>query len=103
MSTVLVLLAHGFEEIDALTPCDLVFLPCGAGVKSLRTDAGVMESVRHQHAAGRGLAAICAAPTVLHDAGLLTGRGYTAHFSVANELTAILAHERIVSDGKITT
>jgi 4-methyl-5(b-hydroxyethyl)-thiazole monophosphate biosynthesis len=72
-------------------------------VKHLRADPRVRELVLRQHAAGRWLAAICAAPTVLHDCGLLAGRRYTAHFSVANELTAILADERIVTDGKITT
>jgi 4-methyl-5(b-hydroxyethyl)-thiazole monophosphate biosynthesis len=82
---------------------DLVFLPGGAGVKHLRADPRVLDLVRAQHAAGRWLAAICAAPTVLHDAGLLAGRRYTAHFSVANELPAILAQERVVTDGKITT
>ena len=82
---------------------DLIFLPGGAGVKHLRADPRVLELVRKQHAADRWLAAICAAPTVLQDCGLLTGRRYTAHFSVAGELPAILADERIVTDGKITT
>ncbi len=146
MPTVLVLLADGFEEIEALAPVDLLrragvdvtvaslsegvhatgrsgitvhgdttlaevrtqdfdllFLPGGAGVKHLRADPRVRELVLRQHAAGRWLAAICAAPTVLHDCGLLAGRRYTAHFSVASELPAILAQERIVTDGKITT
>ena len=146
MATVLVLLADGFEEIEALAPVDLlrragidvmvaslnenrhatgrsgitahadaalsavqaqdfdlVFLPGGAGVKNLRADGRVREIILRQHAAGRWLAAICAAPTVLNDAGLLSGRRYTAHFSVATELPAILADERIVTDGKITT
>ena len=82
---------------------DLVFLPGGAGVKPLRGDSRVREIVLQHHAAGRWLAAICAAPTVLNDCGLLAGKRYTAHFSVANELPAILAAERIVTDGKITT
>lgn len=82
---------------------DLLFLPGGAGVKHLRADPRVGEIVLRQHAAGRWLAAICAAPAVLHDRGLLVGRRYTAHFSVANELPAILAHEKVVTDGKITT
>jgi len=58
--------------------------------------------LRH-HAAGRWLAAICAAPAVLHDLGLLKGRRYTAHFSVAGELTEILANERVVIDGRLLT
>lgn len=82
---------------------DLLFLPGGAGVKNLRADPRVRELVMAQHAAGRWLAAICAAPTVLNDCGLLAGKRYTAHFSVANELPAILAAERVVTDGKITT
>lgn len=82
---------------------DLLFLPGGAGVKNLRLDPRVRETVLRHHAAERWLAAICAAPTVLHDCGLLAGRRYTAHFSVANELPNILANERVVTDGKITT
>jgi 4-methyl-5(b-hydroxyethyl)-thiazole monophosphate biosynthesis len=40
---------------------------------------------------------------VLNDAGLLQGRRYTAHFSVADELPAILAAERTVADGNLLT
>jgi 4-methyl-5(b-hydroxyethyl)-thiazole monophosphate biosynthesis len=96
---------HGDATLAAVADraFDLVFLPGGAGVKHLRSDPRVLKIVRGQHAAGRWLAAICAAPTVLHDAGLLAGRRYTAHFSVANELPAILASERVVTDGRITT
>ncbi|MDP2138491.1 MAG: DJ-1/PfpI family protein [Candidatus Didemnitutus sp.] len=82
---------------------DLVFLPGGVGVKHLRADARVGALVKRHAAADRWLAAICAAPTVLNDCGLLSNRRYTAHFSVASELPAILASERIVTDGRITT
>ena len=82
---------------------DCVFLPGGPGVKHLRADPRVRAIVLRQQAAGRWLAAICAAPTVLHDAGLLSGRRYTAHFSVANELPAILAGEKTVADGNLLT
>ena len=82
---------------------DCVFLPGGPGVKNLRADPRVRELVLQQHQAGRWIAAICAAPTLLHDAGLLAGRRYTAHFSVASELPHVLAHERVVLDGRLLT
>lgn len=146
MPTVLVLLPEGFEEIETVTPIDLLrragaevttaalaegihvtgrsgitlhadttlsavsgnpydllLLPGGPGVKLLRADPRVAALVRAHAAAHSWLAAICAAPAVLHDSGLLTGRRYTAHFSVASELTATLAHERVVVDGKLIT
>jgi 4-methyl-5(b-hydroxyethyl)-thiazole monophosphate biosynthesis len=146
MSTVLAILADGFEEIETVTPIDLlrragvgvtvaalgdgihatgrngmtmhadttltavlrqsfdcVFLPGGPGVKLLRADPRVRELVLRQHQAGGWLAAICAAPTVLHDAGLLVGRRYTAHFAVASELPDILSGVRCVADGTILT
>jgi 4-methyl-5(b-hydroxyethyl)-thiazole monophosphate biosynthesis len=146
MATVLAILADGFEEIETVTPVDLLrragvnvtlaalgegihvtgrcgltmhadttleavrnqsydclFLPGGPGVKLLRADPRVRELVLRQHRAGGWLAAICAAPTVLHDAGLLSGRRYTAHFSVAAELPHILATERCVTDGRMVT
>jgi 4-methyl-5(b-hydroxyethyl)-thiazole monophosphate biosynthesis len=58
--------------------------------------------LRH-HAADRWLAAICAAPVLLQDAGLLVGRRYTAHFSVAGELPLVLAEEKTVVDGHVLT
>jgi 4-methyl-5(b-hydroxyethyl)-thiazole monophosphate biosynthesis len=82
---------------------DLLFLPGGPGVKHLRDDPRVRSIVLAHHAADRWLAAICAAPTVLHDAGLLFGRRYTAHFSIAHELSANLGDERVVADGRILT
>lgn len=82
---------------------DCVLLPGGPGTKHLRADPRVRAIVLRHHAAGRWLAAICAAPTVLHDAGLLAGKRYTAHFSVASELPGLLAAERVVVDGRIVT
>ncbi len=82
---------------------DCVFLPGGPGTKLLRADPRVRALVQRHHAAGRWLAAICAAPTVLLDAGVLGGRRHTAHFSVAAELPHRLAEERVVIDGNIIT
>ena len=82
---------------------DCLFLPGGPGVKHLRADPRVAALVRRHHAAGRRIAAICAAPAVLFDLGLLAGRRYTAHYSVAAELKNILENERVVTDGNLTT
>ena len=82
---------------------DLLFLPGGPGVKNLRADPRVAELAKAQVAAGRPVAAICAAPTVLLDAGLLDGRRYTAFPGCANELPHILASQNVVEDGLILT
>lgn len=82
---------------------DLVFLPGGPGVKHLRADSRIVPLVQAQVAAGRPVAAICAAPLVLHDAGLLAGRRYTAYPSTANELPHILHDQRVVEDGPVIT
>ncbi len=82
---------------------DLLFLPGGPGVKNLRADPRLVPLLRRQVEAGGRVAAICAAPLVLHDAGLLAGRRYTAFPSTADELPAILPDERVVEDGPIIT
>jgi 4-methyl-5(b-hydroxyethyl)-thiazole monophosphate biosynthesis len=97
--------AHADTTLTAVAgrDFDCVLLPGGPGVKHLRADPRVRELIQRQAAAGRWLAAICAAPAVLHDAGLLAGRRHTAHFSVANELPHLAAHERVVVDGRLVT
>ncbi|MGH8019748.1 MAG: DJ-1 family glyoxalase III [Opitutaceae bacterium] len=145
-SDVLVVLAPGVEEMEAVTPIDLlrragfevttasidaektvvgrngiplvadttlaeveaadfdlVVLPGGPGVKHLRASMDVLELARRQAASGRLLGAICAAPTALHDAGVLHGRRYTAHFSVESELPDVIKTEDVVRDGNIVT
>ena len=82
---------------------DCIFLPGGPGVRHLRADPRIRELLLRHAAAKSWIAAICAAPTVLHDAGLLRGKRYTAHPSVAQELPAILSNERVVIDGHLIT
>lgn len=143
---VLCLLAPGFEEIEAVTPIDLLrragaevvvasvngeqlvagrcqvtvradapladvisqdfdllLIPGGPGVKVLRADGRPAQLARAFADAGKVVAAICAAPTVLGDAGLLAGKKFTAHFSVHAELPQALAGERVVEDGLLIT
>lgn len=100
------IVAHGDIALASLAPdalFDLLFLPGGAGVKHLRADPRVRDMVLRHAATDRWLAAICAAPTVLNDCGLLAKRRFTAHFSVQAELPGLLPGERVVSDGRITT
>jgi protein deglycase len=82
---------------------DCLLLPGGPGVARLRADATVRALVTRHAAAGRLLAAICAAPLVLHDAGLLQGRRFTAHPSAAAELPPHDAGQRVVQDGQLLT
>lgn len=82
---------------------DLIVIPGGPGVGTLRKDARVIQLVKDQAASGKTVAAICAAPTLLNDAGLLENRSYTAHYTVADELPEIITSKAVVVDGNIIT
>jgi 4-methyl-5(b-hydroxyethyl)-thiazole monophosphate biosynthesis len=141
---VLCLLADGFEEIETVTPVDLLrragvevviaalrgtgatgrsgicltadaaledvsdsdfdllMIPGGPGVGELRRDGRAAGLAGAFHKAGKPVAAICAAPLVLMDAGLLDGRRFTAHQSVRDVLTEAL-DKRVVIDGNLIT
>jgi 4-methyl-5(b-hydroxyethyl)-thiazole monophosphate biosynthesis len=88
---------------EASEPYDAVVIPGGPGIRAVRAESKVIECIQRQAQSGRLVAAICAAPTVLLDAGLLEGRRYTAHFGVANELPEILEDAPVVIDGNIVT
>lgn len=144
MKRVLCLLEDGFEEIEAISPVDLLrragvevvmagvsglevtgkcgvrlladlilpealegdfdvlFLPGGPAVTELRKNEGVIGLIREFHGEGKLIAAICAAPLLLKDAGLIDGKRITAHFSTADELPGNTG-ERLVSDGGFLT
>jgi 4-methyl-5(b-hydroxyethyl)-thiazole monophosphate biosynthesis len=145
---ILVPLADGFEEIEAVTIIDvlrraeldvtvaglktgsvtgshgipitpdaalaaldlgaftMVVLPGGmAGTRNLMADERVLALVRRLNAAGKRTAAICAAPLVLHAAGVIRGVAVTAHPSVRNELSGavVRSEPRVVSSGSVIT
>jgi protein deglycase len=62
----------------------------------------VIELIKSYAAAGKPIAAICAAPLLLHDAGVLEGRAFTGHFSITEELPEN-SEERVVRDGELLT
>jgi protein deglycase len=144
--TALVLLHNEFEEIEAVTPIDLlhrasvnvsivsreaglevtgrsgiviradvlldqviekeydcVVLPGGPGYIRLRNDQRVINLVQKQVERGKLVAAICAAPIVLKDAGVLDNKSYTVHFSVEQELPGAIPRQAVVEDGNIIT
>jgi 4-methyl-5(b-hydroxyethyl)-thiazole monophosphate biosynthesis len=146
MKSALVILTDNFEEIEAVTPIDLLrraevavtvasrtgslavtgrsgiavtadcllqaaegrlydllVLPGGPGHKALRADPRVIAVTKAHAEAGKLVGAICAAPVILKDAGLLAERRHTAHHSVAGELPNLIAGEDVVVDGHLVT
>lgn len=149
MKSVLVPLAEGFEEIEAVTVVDLlrragvevvtaalgtnpvkgsrgvpvvadvllddvsgrtfeaIVLPGGMpGAAHLREDGRVRRLLQRQAGEGRLVAAICAAPTVLAEAGLLEGRRATSFpgFLDADTVPGLqIVEQPVVADGNVLT
>lgn len=144
MANALVLLAEGFEEIEAVTIIDVLrrgevavttaslagkhvkgshdivveadtlydhvsvddfdalVLPGGPAAKTLREDARAQATIRRAAEQGKLLAAVCAAPTALDAAGVLSGKRATAY--PGSELpTALRTEDRVVEDGNVIT
>lgn len=99
------IILHADTRLDAriFETFDCLLLPGGPGVKQLRSDPRVQAVILRHYEAGKIIAAICAAPALLHDAGLLEGRRFTAHPTVAGELASVQLAERVVADGPIIT
>lgn len=91
---------------DVLTDSfDAVALPGGApGTAALRGDGRVIALVNEFASRGKMVAAICAAPLVLEDAGLLDSRRFTSHPGVAAKFSrGTRVNDRVVEDGNIVT
>jgi len=149
MARGLVLLAPGFEEIEATTVIDIlrrskvevtlvglgpgavegahgirimpersigevsvkeydaIILPGGApGYENLRRDGRVIEMVKEAHGAGKLVAAICASPAVLSDAGILKGKRGTIYPGMEEEIRRGGGEAKkgfVVIDGNVIT
>lgn len=91
-----------FADLDPST-LDLLVLPGGPGVLALRRNEKLCALLQSYAALRKPLAAICAAPLLLHDAGLLEGKQFTCHFSCWAELPQADQTQRVVIDHHIIT
>ncbi|KAF2348883.1 Protein DJ-1 [Trinorchestia longiramus] len=97
-----------FAEAESLGPFDVVVVPGGmGGSKALAADAGVKKLLADQYAAGRTVAAICAAPAVvLTAAGVGEGKRVTCYPSLESgfgDKYNYIADEKVVVDGNLIT
>ena len=92
------------EEVD-YSDVDLVVLPGGIpGTPNLAANKTVTDTCIAFAKAGKKVAAICAAPSVLAALGLLEGKNATAHAAFQDKLTgAHVLDTEVVVDGNITT
>jgi 4-methyl-5(b-hydroxyethyl)-thiazole monophosphate biosynthesis len=104
--------SHGIEVmadslIDEIKAGDFdgIVLPGGyPNFVKLGEDERVLKLVREMDAAGKCVAAICGAPSVLSKAGILRGRKATIYPGVKDMLTdAHYVAERVIVDGNLIT
>ena len=145
MPKVAVILANGFEEIEALTVVDvlrranitchmvgfedtvtgshaiqvqtdrvfdgnlseydMIVLPGGMpGSTHLRDNESLISELQKFEEIGKKVAAICAAPIALNQAGLLEGRNFTCYDGVQEQIANGHYHkETVVVDGNVIT
>ena len=85
---------------------ELIFLPGGPGHKSYYECNELLTLLKEYDKKNNRIAAICAAPSILGNLGLLEGKKAMAFPGFEMQLTGaviITAPERVVTDGNITT
>jgi len=86
---------------------DMVVLPGGMpGAQHLKDDARIIALMQKMAATGRYTAAICAAPTVLAAAGVLSGKTATAYPGFLEKMNLpdlTLSTDAVVRDGRVIT
>lgn len=93
-----------FEQVN-LDEFDAIILPGGMpGTVKLGEHAGVTKAIQAFASAGKLVAAICAAPSVLGAAGILQGKRAVCHPGFEDKLTgAQVSFEPVMTDGNIIT
>ena len=89
----------GYEDLDGIV------LPGGMpGTTNLKEDENVRKAVQEAYDDGRYVAAICAAPTILADMGLLKGKRATCYPDMESEIEdAYLTGAPVATDENIIT
>jgi 4-methyl-5(b-hydroxyethyl)-thiazole monophosphate biosynthesis len=84
---------------------DMIVLPGGQpGSDNLNADARVRRLINEFHAQGKLTGAICAAPYVLANAGILDGKHATSYPSYRDRLGKVIYEEQsVVEDGNVMT
>jgi 4-methyl-5(b-hydroxyethyl)-thiazole monophosphate biosynthesis len=84
---------------------DMVVLPGGMpGASHLKDDARILDLLKKMAASGKYTAAICAAPMVLAEAGLLKGKQATSYPGFLDALPGVtVSAAAVVQDGKVLT
>lgn len=103
--------AHGIElKADRLfsevadDTFDALILPGGPGTGHFKENPAVLERLRRQKAEGRLICAICAAPTVLVEAGVLEPEQHvTCYPTCSVDLDRPCANVPVVADGNVIT
>ena len=92
-----------FEEADP-EAADLFVLPGGSGFRFYRQHEGLKALLLQKEKEGKRIAAICAAPAVLGDLGLVEGKQATIYPGMEAQLRgATYCDVPFVTDGRITT
>ena len=93
-----------WDDIDPGSHDVLVLPGGGDGTDAFCSHAGLLQAVAQFAAAGKTVAAICAAPLALQKAGVLAGRRATCHPAVVGEMGLTeLCTDAVVTDGNIIT
>ena len=85
---------------------DAVVFVGGSGASAYFNDETALGLAQRAYEDGKVVAAICIAPNILAQAGLLEGKKATAYERVKSDLTekgAVWSNESVVRDGRIIT
>lgn len=93
-----------FEEV-AFVESDMIVLPGGMpGTSNLNAHEGVRRVVKEFNRDGKYIGAICAAPTILGNLGLLKGKRVSCYPSVEQEIQgAVMTRTDVTVDGNLIT